>query len=104
MELDLIDIFTLKSNQERPELINPGKCAINNTVVLVDISIKVPFSAAFDGRAIAFILINIWNDAMIPKHVARRTRIKAATSIEQGMLIVQSKAAHVLKDLFAYSF
>ncbi len=104
MEAEPIDVFALKANQERPEFVNPGKGAFNYEAVLIDIPIKVPFSAAFAGLAIAFIFINIGNNTIIPEHFANYTGIKATVSIEHSTLIAETIALHVLKELFEGSF
>ena len=84
-----VDIFALKSNEERPKCVNPGKGPFNGKTILIDFSIKVALSTAFRRLSATFVFRNVGFDAIVPEPFAYHLRIKACIRVEDRTLIVE---------------
>jgi hypothetical protein len=87
MKSQKISIFALESDQQRPELINPGEGALNRKASFVHPTVKVSFPSTFRGFPVACVFINVRNHPHIPEQLARRTGIEATIRVEEGTFI-----------------
>ncbi len=99
MESEPIHILTLKSNQQRPEFVNPSKGPFNDEPLLVHLTIELPLPSTFDCFSVAFVLWNGGTHASIPQHLPCFSCVKTAIRVEQGRLILQTIALQISKDL-----
>ena len=99
MKSEPIHILTLKSNQQRPEFINPGKGPFNDEAFLVYLTIEMPLPPTFDCFPVAFVLWNVGTHASIPQHLPCFSCVKTAIRIEKGRPIFQTVALQISKDL-----
>ncbi len=99
MESEPIHILTLKSKQQRPEFVNPGKGPFNDEAFLVHLTIELPLPSTFDCFPVAFVLWNVGTHASIPQHLPCFSCVKTAIRVEKGRPILQTIALQISKDL-----
>ena len=98
MESEEIDIFALKSDQQRPKLVDPGEGSLNRETPFVHVAVEMPLSPAFRRYSATFVFSNVRNNAGIPEQLARSTRVKTTVCIEVRAFIRQSGALQVSKQ------
>ncbi len=99
MEPEEIDIFALKSDQQRPKIVDPCEGSFNREALFVHVAVEMPLSTAFRRFSTTFVFINVWNNTSIPEHLACSTRVKTTVCVEERVLIRQSRALQVSKQL-----
>jgi hypothetical protein len=99
MKAETIDGFSLESDQQGLEHIDPGKRALTDEPMLKCFAIEMAFSATFHRFSVPFVLGNVGDDPMIPQHLACLACIKAAIRIEQRTFIRQSTALQICKKV-----
>lgn len=92
--------FAFKPNEQRPKFVNPGKGAFDRKAILIDRLIKEALSATLFRLATARIFRNVRLDAIIPEHLARRTRIEATITIEDRSPVVERAPFQIGKQRF----
>ena len=97
MSTEKVGVLAVKANEQRSELIHPGKTALTAETLLVDGGIEETFPSAFGGFPVAFILTNVGNDTVIEADFPCLQRIKSAVSIEISPSNRQSQAFHTAK-------
>ncbi len=99
MESKPIHILTLKSNQQRPEFVNPSKGSFNDEALLVHLAIEMALASTLDCFPIASVFWNVGSHPSIPQHLPCFACIKAAIGVEEGSPVLQSIALEISKDL-----
>ena len=94
-----IHILTLKSNQQRPEFVNPSKGSFNDEALLVHLAIEMALASTLDCFPIASVFWNVGSHPSIPQHLPCFACIKAAIGVEEGRPVLQSIALEISKDL-----
>ena len=100
MEPEKIATFTLKSYQQRPELVDPGEGTFNCEPSFVHVAVEMPLSTTFRRFSTALVFINVRNNASVPEHLACSAGIKTTVRIEECTRIRQSSPFQVSKQLF----
>ena len=100
MEPEKIAIFALKSDQQRPELVDPGERSLNRGAPFVHVAVEMPLPPAFRRLSTSFVFINVRNHAGIPEQLTCSTRVKTTVGIEVCPLVRQGNALQVREQLF----
>lgn len=83
MSGEKISILALKTDQQRPKLVDPGETAFTREALFVDGGIEPAFAASFGCFAIADVLHEVGNDTMVEADFAGLAGIKGAVGIEE---------------------
>ncbi len=98
MEAEKIDIFTLKSDQQRPKLVDPCERSLNREAPFVHVAIEMSLPTAFRRFPTTFVFSNVRNNTSIPEHLACSTRVKTTVRIEERSLIRQLGPLQISKQ------
>lgn len=98
MEAEEVGIPALKPDQQRLELINPGKRALGTKAVRVNRCVEEPLPPALRSFAVSLILRNIGNDTMIETDFPGCFRIKCAIRIKICSLDGQTPAFYSFEE------
>ncbi len=99
MESKAVSCFSLKSDQQGLELVNPRERSLTDEAALVHTRIKVSLPSTFDLLSVAFVLRNVRLDPPIPQHLPCSSSIEAAIRIEDSTFVLQSTSLHISKDI-----
>ncbi len=98
MPTEKVDIFPIITDQQSPELVDPGEATLTAEALFVDIGIEQAFTPTFDRLAIAVVLGDVGNKAMIETDLARIAGVEGAVGIEQRPSDDQTQLLHQLES------
>ena len=99
MEATAMSCFSLKSDQQRLECVNPSEGSLTHEAALGHNCVEVSFAPTLDRLSVTLVLRDVGLDPSIPQHLPCSSRVKAAICIEDGTFVVQSTSLHVSKDI-----
>ena len=99
MESKTIGRFSLKSDQQGLEFVNPGKGSLTDETTLVHHRVEISFASTLDPLSVALVLRDVGLDPAIPQHLPRCSRIEATIRIEDSTFVVQSTPLHISKGI-----
>src|SRR5258706_2968716 len=76
--------FTVKTDEQGPKLIEPGKRTLTDEATFVDLSIKQTFTTAFGKLPITLVFGNVGHNFVIEADFTRVATIKSTIGIEEG--------------------
>ncbi len=100
MEPEKIASFALKSDQQRPKLVDPCEGTFNCEASFVHVAVEMPLPTAFCRLSTSLVFINVRNNASVPEHLACSAGVKTTVRIEERTCIRQSSPLQVSKQLF----
>ena len=92
-----VDILAIKTDEQSPEFVDPGKGALTGKTMFVDVGIEEALTTSFRMLAVAPVFGNVRNDTVIEAHFASRFGIKSTISIEVSTLRIEAQALHGLE-------
>lgn len=90
-------VFAVKADKQSAELINPGKTVFGGKAPLVDLSVEQTFATALGGFAVAFVLGDVGDHAMIEADLACFAGIEGSVRIEERSGDGQAQALHAFE-------
>ena len=78
-----IDSFSVKTNKNSAEFINPGKSAFANETTFIDLSIEQALTTTLGGLTIADIFWDVGNEVMVETSFASYQRVEGRISVEK---------------------
>ncbi len=100
MESEKIAPFALKSDQQRPKLVDPCEGTFNCETPFVHVAVEMPLPTTFCRFSTPLVFINVWNNASIPEQLACSAGVKTTVCIEECTPIRQSSPLQVIQQLF----
>jgi hypothetical protein len=91
-------ILAIRSHEQIPESVDPGKGALAGKTMFVDVGIEEALATAFGVPAVASVFGNTGNDTMIEAHFASRSAMKRTIGIEVSALKTEAQALHRLQQ------
>lgn len=73
----------IEANEQRPELVDPGKGTLSTETQLVNLRVKPAFWAGFGTFAIAHVVRDVWDQAVVEARFARQAGVKGSIGIEE---------------------
>ncbi len=104
MSSEKVGILALKTDEQRPKLVNPSKTAFTGEALLVDGGVEQAFTSRFDGFSVTFVLADVGDDPVIETNLACFQRIKSAIGVEIGSGNRQSQVLHRAKSVLEVRF
>lgn len=100
MEPQEIDVLALESDQQRPELVDPGEGALDREAPFVHSTVEMALPTAFRCFPGAFVLINVRNHPIVPEQFARSTGVKTTIRVEERPFIHYPDTFQCSEQLF----
>ena len=94
MPAEKVDSFAVIADHQGPKLVDPSETALTAKALFVDRGIEQTLASALGGFAVAGVLGDIRDDAMIKTDFAGRTGIKGTIGVEQRTNYRQAQAFH----------
>lgn len=94
MPTEKVDSFAVIPNHQSSKLVAPSETALTAKALFVDSGIEQAFTPPFDRLAVALVLNDVRDHAMIKTDFAGRTGIESTVSIEQAPSDDQTEALH----------
>ena len=92
-----VHILAIKTYEQSPEFVDPGKGALAGKTVFVDVWIEEALTASLGMLAVAPVFGNVGDDTMIEAHFASRIGIESTVGIEESALKNEAQALHELE-------
>ena len=99
MESKAMSCFSLKSDQQGLEFVNPGEGSLTHEPPLVHTRIEIALPSTLGLLSVALVLHNVGLDPAIPQNLPRSSCVEAAICVEDGTFVVQSTSLHVSDDI-----
>jgi hypothetical protein len=99
MKSKAMSCFSLKSDQQGLEFVNPGEGSLTHEPALVHTRIEIALPSTLDLLSVALVLRNVGLDPAIPQYLPRSSCVEAAICVEDGTFVVQSTSLHVSEDV-----
>src|SRR5690606_29184599 len=80
-----------KADEQGTKLIDPGKAAFGGKAMLVNRSVEQTFAPTFGGFAVALVLGDVGNDAVIETDLARIAGIEGTVGVEKRPRDIQAQ-------------
>lgn len=90
-------VLSVKPDEQRTKLIDPGETAFVGKAPLVDFSVEQAFASALRSLAITFVLGNVGDYPIIETDLASIARVEGAVGVEERALDVQAQAFHAFE-------
>jgi len=97
-------VFAIKPNEQRAELIDPGKATFVRQALLVNLGVEQAFSSTLKGFTIAPVLGNVRDEAMIETDLARGVGVEGAIGVEKCASKGQSQLFHAFERRLEMGF
>ncbi len=91
--------FSLKSDQQRLEFVNPCERSLTHKAPLVHQYIEMSLTSTLDTLSIALVLCNVGLNPAIPQYLSRSSCIEAAICVEDRSFVIQSTSLQVSEDI-----
>lgn len=85
-----ISIFSVKADEECPELVYPGESALTDKSLFVHLAVEQPLAAAFSRATVPPVFRDIGDEAMIEAGFAGLTGVKGCVGVEISSGNIQS--------------
>lgn len=99
-----VDIFSIIADQQSAEFVDPGEASFTGESLVVNGGIKQAFTSSFGRFAVALILSNVGNDAVIEADFARLAGVEGAVGIENRSDHRQTPPFHGLEGRLEVDF
>lgn len=83
MSTQKVGILAIKADEQRAELVNPGETAFIDEPLPIKLSVEQPFTPTLGCFAVAFVLGDVGNHAMIEAHFTPIPGIEGTVGVEQ---------------------
>jgi len=93
-----VGVLTVKADEQSSELIDPGKAVFGSKAMLVNRSVEQTFAPTFGGFAVALVLGDVGDQAMVEADLAGFTGVEGTVSVEKRPGDGQSQALHALES------
>ena len=86
-----ISIFSVKADEERPELVHPGESALTDKSLFVHLAVEQPLAAAFSRATVPPVFRDIGDEAMIEAGFAGLAGVRGRVGVEISSGNIQSR-------------
>jgi len=97
MSAQEVGVFTVKSDEQRTEFIDPGKRTFVGKAPFVDLGVEQAFAPAFRSFAVPLVLGDVRDRAVIETYLACLERIERAIGVEERACDSQSQPLHAFE-------